>query len=183
MKRWNKTRKLPAVLLAVLLALSVLAGCSDAASSDSSVNDRSQTASASGSEVQDASDNEEQDGEPAVSESDDGSSEPVDVRIAALKGPTAMGMVKFMNDVDQQTITDENYTFSIVASPDEVTPQIAQGNLDIAAVPANLASILYNNTDGAVQVLTVNTLGVLYIVENGGSSGSLYNFAHRSDII
>ena len=99
MKRWNKTRKLPAVLLAVLLALSVLAGCSDAASSDSSVNDRSQTASASGSEVQDASDNEEQDGEPAVSESDDGSSEPVDVRIAALKGPTAMGMVKFMNDV------------------------------------------------------------------------------------
>ena len=99
MKRWNKTRKLPAVLLAVLLALSVLAGCSDAASSDSSVNDGSQTASASGSEVQDASDNEEQDGEPAVSESDDGSSEPVDVRIAALKGPTAMGMVKFMDDV------------------------------------------------------------------------------------
>lgn len=173
MKRWNKTRKLPAVLLAVLLALSVLAGCSDAASSDSSVNDGSQTASASGSEVQDASDNEEQDGEPAVSESDDGSSEPVDVRIAALKGPTAMGMVKFMNDVDQQTITDENYTFSIVASPDEVTPQIAQGNLDIAAVPANLASILYNNMDGAVQVLTVNTLGVLYIVENGDTIQSV----------
>lgn len=104
----------------------------------------------------------------------------MDVRIAALKGPTAMGMVKFMDDVDQQVVTDENYTFSIVASPDEVTPQIVQGSLDIAAVPANLASILYNNTDGAVQVLTVNTLGVLYIVENGDTVHSVSDLAGKT---
>ena len=87
--------------------------------------------------------------------------------VMALKGPTAMGMVSLMNQADQGEITDENYNFQIVASPDEVTPAIAQGTADIAAVPANLASVLYQKTDGGVQVLTINTLGVLYLVENG----------------
>lgn len=89
------------------------------------------------------------------------------VNILALKGPTAMGMVSLMNQADQGEVTDENYNFQIVASPDEVTPAIAQGTADIAAVPANLASVLYQKTDGSVQVLTINTLGVLYLVENG----------------
>ena len=61
------------------------------------------------------------------------------VNILALKGPTAMGMVSLMNQADQGGITDENYNFQIVASPDEVTPAIAQGTADIAAIPANLA--------------------------------------------
>ena len=91
---------------------------------------------------------------------------PVDVNIMALKGPTAMGMVKMMDDVDNGNLTDENYQFTIAASADEVTPKLVQGEADIAAVPANLASVLYNNTDGGVKVLAINTLGVLYIVEN-----------------
>lgn len=78
-----------------------------------------------------------------------------------------MGMVSLMNQADQGEVADENYNFQIVASPDEVTPAIAQGTADIAAVPANLASVLYQKTDGSVQVLTINTLGVLYLVENG----------------
>ena len=78
-----------------------------------------------------------------------------------------MGMVSLMNQADKGEVTDENYNFQIVASPDEVTPAIAQGTADIAAVPANLASVLYQKTDGSVQVLTINTLGVLYLVENG----------------
>ena len=89
------------------------------------------------------------------------------VTVLALKGPTAMGMVSLMNQADQGEITDENYNFQIVASPDEVTLAIAQGTADIAAVPANLASVLYQKTDGGVQALTINTLGVLYLVENG----------------
>ena len=89
------------------------------------------------------------------------------VTVMALKGPTAMGMVSFMNEVDQGEITDENYEFQIAASPDEVSPAIAQGTVDIAAVPANLASVLYQKTDGGVQVLSINTLGVLYLVGNG----------------
>lgn len=95
------------------------------------------------------------------------------VTVMALKGPTAMGMVSLMNQADQGEITDENYNFQIVASPDEVTPAIAQGTADIAAVPANLASVLYQKTDGSVQVLTINTLGVLYLVENGNQIQSI----------
>ena len=93
--------------------------------------------------------------------------------VMALKGPTAMGMVSLMNQADKGEITDENYNFQIVASPDEVTPAIAQGTADIAAVPANLASVLYQKTDGGVQVLTINTLGVLYLVENGNQIQSI----------
>ena len=83
------------------------------------------------------------------------------VRIGALKGPTAMGMVQMMRD-DADT-----YAFTLAASADELTPALIQGNLDIAAVPANLAAVLYNNTEGQVRTLAINTLGVLYIVERG----------------
>lgn len=93
--------------------------------------------------------------------------EPVTVNIAALKGPTAMGMVSFMDKADSGSLTDNNYHFEIVAAVDEVTPKLVQGQVDIAAVPANLASVLYNNTEGKVEVLAVNTLGVIYIVESG----------------
>ena len=100
-------------------------------------------------------------------------STPVDMNVTALKGPTAMGMVKFMNDCEEETITDNNYNFSIAASIDEVTPKIVQGEIDIAAVPANVASVLYNNTEGGVKVLAINTLGVLYMVESGDTIHSV----------
>ena len=93
--------------------------------------------------------------------------EPVEVNVTALKGPTAMGMVSLMDDVDNGKVDSENYKFTIAASIDEVTPAISKGETDIAAVPANVASVLYNKLEGGVQVLAVNTLGVLYIVENG----------------
>ena len=85
------------------------------------------------------------------------------VRIAALKGPTAMGMIKLMDDESENSACE----FTIAGAADELTPAIIQGNVDIACVPANLASVLYNKTEGGVKVLAVNTLGVLYIVENG----------------
>ena len=99
--------------------------------------------------------------------------EPVPVRAVALKGPTAMGLVKFMSDVDAGDITDNDYSFQIVASPDEVTPLIAKGEIDIAAVPANLASVLYNTTEKGVRAIAINTLGVLYICELGDSVQSV----------
>ena len=110
---------------------------------------------------------------------------PVTARIAALKGPTAMGLVRLMRDNDEMTSALLNsskpyegevgnfYTFTLAGSADEVTPALIKGELDMACVPANLAAVLYNKTEGAVQVLAVNTLGVLYIVENGESVQSL----------
>lgn len=81
------------------------------------------------------------------------------IHIGALKGSTAMGMA--------QLLEDEEYEFTIAASPDEIVPMIVQGKVDIAAVPANLAAVLYQKTEQKVSVLAANTLGVLYIVENG----------------
>ena len=93
---------------------------------------------------------------------------PVTARIAALKGPTAMGLVKLMSDAPSSA-NGPLYDFTLAGSADEVTPALIKGELDMACVPANLAAVLYNKTEGAVQVLAVNTLGVLYIVENGES--------------
>ncbi|MDO5042152.1 MAG: ABC transporter substrate-binding protein [Slackia sp.] len=102
------------------------------------------------------------------------------VNIAALKGPTAMGLVKFMNDAETGAVADNDYAFQIAASPDELTPQIAQGTLDIACIPANLASVLYNNTGEGVRVLAVNTLGVLYICDRGESVQSVADLAGKT---
>lgn len=91
--------------------------------------------------------------------------------VAALKGPTAMGMVQLM---EQEAAGDApQFHFEIAASADELTPRLVQGTLDIAAVPANLASVLYNNTEGKIRVLAVNTLGVLYLVESGDTVHSV----------
>lgn len=98
---------------------------------------------------------------------------PARYAIAALKGPTAMGLVQLMDAAENGGETMNNYTFTLAGSADEVTPLLIKGELDMACVPANLASVLYNKTEGAVQVLAVNTLGVLYIVESGESVQSI----------
>ncbi|MPQ42951.1 ABC transporter substrate-binding protein [Clostridium tarantellae] len=93
------------------------------------------------------------------------------VKVMALKGPTAMGMVKMISD--EKDKKEKNYEFTISSSVDEITPKIVNKEVDIAAVPANLASVLYNNTKGEVVTLAINTLGVLYIVQNGDTIHSV----------
>ncbi len=96
------------------------------------------------------------------------------VRVGALKGPTAMGMVQMMAD------KADAYEFTLAAAPDEIVPLLVKGELDIAAVPANLGSVLYNNTQGAVKALAINTLGVLYIVERGDTVHSVADLKGRT---
>ena len=96
------------------------------------------------------------------------------VRVGALKGPTAMGMVEMMQD------KADAYEFTLAAAPDEIVPLLMKGELDIAAVPANLASVLYNNTEGKVRVLAINTLGVLYIMERGETISSVADLKGRT---
>ena len=133
----------------------------------------------------------EQPEEPArtegpVAETPDGTeADTAHFRIAALKGPTAMGLVKLMKDNDEMTgallssvkpyegEVGNLYTFTLAGSADEVTPALIKGELDMACVPANLAAVLYGKTEGAMEVMAVNTLGVLYIVENGDTVQSM----------
>ena len=95
--------------------------------------------------------------------------EPVTIRIGGLKGPTSIGMVKLLEDAENG-LTLNNYEFTMAAAADELTPKLLKGELDILAVPANLASILYNRSEGGVKMAAVNTLGVIYIVEKGGET-------------
>lgn len=88
----------------------------------------------------------------------------VKVRVGSLKGPTSIGLVSLMNEAKQGSTKVKYDDFKVVANADELTTQLIQGNLDIALVPANVASILYNKTNGDVRVLDINTLGVLYMV-------------------
>ena len=102
-----------------------------------------------------------------------GKPSPADVNIAVIKGPSSIGMVKLMDEADSGAITINNFSFEIFASADEIVPKIVQGNIDIAALPANLSSVLYNNTQGGVQVIVVSTLGMMYVVENGETINSI----------
>ena len=97
----------------------------------------------------------------------------VEINVTALRGPTAMGMVKLMKDSESGSVNGNDYDFTIEGAIDAVTPAIVRGSTDIAAVPANVSSVLYNNTDGGIEVLAINTLGVLYIAEKGDSVHSV----------
>lgn len=92
------------------------------------------------------------------------------INVTALKGPTAMGMTQLM---DEDETKGYPYEFAIHAAVDEISPLVIQGKTDIACVPANLASVLYNKTEGGVKVIALNTLGVLYICENGSTVTSI----------
>ena len=87
-------------------------------------------------------------------------------RIAGLKGPTTMGMVKLMSDAVAGE-THQDYQVTMYGAADEVVPLLVKGDIDLAAIPANLAANLYNQTEGKVQVAAINTLGVLYVVTTG----------------
>ena len=138
-----KKKRLAAVLLAACMSISLLAGCGGKTE---------QNAQKTGEETSGTTKTEK----PETEEPETPSQV---MNIGAMKGPTAMGMA--------QMLDDKNYKFSIVASPDEIVPMIVQGKVDIAAVPANLAAVLYQKTQKEVSVLAINTLGVLYLVENG----------------
>ena len=132
-------------------------------------------------------------GSGASSSQAEASDDAASFSVAALKGPTAMGLVKLMQDSDDRTaallsstyspdqgaeadsvLQSQNvYTFTLAGSADEVTPSLISGELDMACVPANMAAALYSKTEGQIQVLAVNTLGVLYLVENGDTVHSM----------
>lgn len=94
------------------------------------------------------------------------------VRVGSLKGPTSMGLVHLM-DAAKTGDTANSYEFTMVTAADELIAKVASSELDIALVPANVASVLYNKTKGAVSVIDINTLGVLDIVTSDDSIASI----------
>lgn len=135
----KKQYKRGAALAAALIGLSLLAGCSGGTAADSS-------AAAAGESL------------PAADKTA--------VRVVAIKGPTGVGMVNLMKAQDEGTAAN-TYEFTVTDSPEEASAKLTSGEADMAAVPTNLAANLYAKTSGGVKMLAVNTLGVLYMLEDG----------------
>lgn len=96
----------------------------------------------------------------------------IKINVAALKGSTGMGMVKLMEDAEADR-TANDYNFTIAGEADIISTGLIKGEFDIAAIPCNLASVLYNKTEGKIKLAGINTLGVLYIIETGDSINSI----------
>lgn len=90
------------------------------------------------------------------------------VKAGSLKGPTSMGLVSLMDQAKKGEALN-TYDFTMVTAADELLAKVVSGDLDIALVPANVASVLYNKTKGNVTVIDINTLGVLYVVSGDDS--------------
>ena len=101
------------------------------------------------------------------------------VRIGSLKGPTTMGLVNLMKDSENGK-SEGKYEFTMKAQPDEIMAGMVSGDIDIALVPANMASVLYNKTEGAVSLVDINTLGVLYCVTGDETVKSVKDFSGKT---
>lgn len=94
------------------------------------------------------------------------------LRIGSLKGPTSMGLVELMDQAAKGEAKG-SYEFTMVTAADELLGKIVSGDLDVALVPSNMASIIFNKTNHGVNVLNINTLGVLYVVSSDDSIKSI----------
>lgn len=155
-----KRTRISALFLALALLVGLLAGCTQQPSEP--------TATPSAQPVESTQPSQE----PVTAERPE-------VNLAMLSGPTGMGAAKLMADnTDGLTLND--YTVTVAAQPTDLTGKLTSGELDIAALPTNVAAALYNKTNGAIQMLALNTLGVLYILENGDSIQSIADLAGKT---
>jgi len=164
-----KTRnfKLIALLLCLAMIATAVFGCAkktdDAAATDAPV----------ATEATDTDATEE----PAATE------EPVDdyvLKVGTLAGPTGMGMAKLMNDCAEGGATAGKYAITLYSSPDAIRSALLSGELDIAALPVNLSAVIWAKTSGKYQIAAVNTLGVLYMLENGSTVNSVSDLAGKT---
>ena len=156
-------KKILSLLLAFSLALSLAAcgGSASSAASSAAVSEAASSAAAS----------EKETAAPlSVTEP---------LRIAGLKGPTTMGLVNLLS-MEQAGTAAMDYDLQLYGAADEIVPLLIKGELDMAAIPANLAATLYQKTNGGIQAVAVNTLGVLYVVEQGDTVHSMADLKGRT---
>ena len=156
-------KKILSLLLAFSLALSLAAcgGSASSAASSAAVSEAASSAAAS----------EKETAAPlSVTEP---------LRIAGLKGPTTMGLVNLLS-MEQAGTAAMDYDLQLYGAADEIVPLLIKGELDMAAIPANLAATLYQKTSGGIQAVAVNTLGVLYVVEQGDTVHSMADLKGRT---
>ena len=151
------------LLLTAALALSLLSGCGPKNTGTSS------SASSSGGDTSSAS---------SASSGDSSTSADYTLpKFMVLSGPTGVGAAKLMADAESawenggKTADGKPCPIAqdpmVVADNQQVNDALINGDTDIAAIATNVAATLSAKSEGAIQVLAVNTLGVLYILEKG----------------
>lgn len=97
--------------------------------------------------------------------------EPLQLTVAGLKGPSSIGMLRM---IESEPVFGEDVEteYQIVDEPQLMIARIMSGEADIAAVPINLAAVLYNK--GAPYRLgAVTGDGLLHIVSSREDIGSV----------
>ena len=168
-------KKLLPILMAFAMTAVSLTGCASGSKTAETSAGSASSVQAESLESADASASAEETASENASDGAENNSEGA-VRVGSLKGPTSMGLVSLMNS----DTSANQYDFRMVTAADELVASIASGKLDIALVPANVASVLYNKTEGGISVIDINTLGVLYIVSADDSIKSVADLKGRT---
>lgn len=165
-------KKLASLLLSAAMLLG-LAACGGTSSSVTASSEATASEAASSSAASSEAASSEAAAEENILSTTDS------VRIAGLKGPTTMGLVNLL-PMQEDGSANLSYDLQLYGTADEIVPLLTKGELDMAAIPANLAATLYQKTEGAIQVMAVNTLGVLYVVEKGDTVQSVADLKGRT---
>ncbi|MBQ3356371.1 MAG: ABC transporter substrate-binding protein [Oscillospiraceae bacterium] len=160
-------KKLISILLTLVLIVACFAACAGSPADPADAQPSTQEAAPTETEA------------PTEAPTETEAPAPEVVRVATLMGPTGMGMARLIDDAASGS-AEGNYEFTVSSAPDQVASSIISGSADIAAVPVNLASVLWQKTEQNVQVIAVNTLGVLYVLENGDSIHSISDLAGKT---
>ena len=171
-----------AAAAALTLAVS-LAGCSQSTSTDKAAEETTTAAETGAKEAAETTaaseESVKESAETAASAADDGEKAAA-VRVGSLKGPTTIGIIGMMAE---DYSSDNEYEFTIATQASELMAQMISADLDIALLPANAAATLYNKTEGAVEVIDINTLGVLYCVTGDESIKSAKDLEGRTVVL
>ena len=106
------------------------------------------------------------------------SAEKTEINLGIISGPTGLGMLDLL-EKNENGEAANSYNVTLASAPDEITGKVISGELDIAAVPTNVASTLYNKTEGGVQIAALNTMGV-YVLETGDTIQSVADLAGKT---
>lgn len=98
--------------------------------------------------------------------------EKININVATLKGPTGLGILKVLDD-NQENKTANKYNISVFGNPSDVASRLINGEIDVATLPTNMAAMIYNKTNGGIQIAAVNTLGVIYVLSSNDSLKSI----------
>lgn len=150
-------KKILSLLLVLILCLGVFASCGSTDNGDGS-------SSSSQSGTTDSSSSSDQ--------NDTGSKEKTKIKLSVLNGTTGFGMAYLMAQ-DEAGTAYNDYEFKIETDATNIVSGLIAGTIDMAALPTNAAANVYNKSNGNVQVIAINTLGVLYLLEKDDQISSI----------